>query len=128
MKYLLWSLDKASSSLSRGYRDTGTMIARTLRACAVLFCPKLKQAVPAVIHLRIGLLSKGSSNRVKNFLFSTSSRRALGSTQPPIHWVPVTLSPGVKRPGRETDHSPPTSAEVKKMWIYTFAPPYAFIA
>jgi hypothetical protein len=28
-------------------------------------------------------------------------------------------SPGVKRPDREVDHSPPTSAEVKKMWIYT---------
>jgi hypothetical protein len=26
------------------------------------------------------------------------------------------------------DHSPPTSAEVKKMWIYTSAPPYAFMA
>jgi hypothetical protein len=25
-----------------------------------------------------------------------------------------TLSPGVRRPGRETDHSPPTSAKVKK--------------
>jgi hypothetical protein len=36
--------------------------------------------------------------------------------------------PGVKRPGRETDHSPPTSAEVKKMWIYTSTPPYAFMA
>jgi hypothetical protein len=24
--------------------------------------------------------------------------------------------PGVKRPGREADHSPPTSTEVKKMW------------
>jgi hypothetical protein len=27
--------------------------------------------------------------------------------------------PGVKRQGREADHSPPTKAEVKKMWIYT---------
>jgi hypothetical protein len=35
---------------------------------------------------------------------------------------------GVKQPGREADHSPPTSAEVKKMWIYTSTPPYAFIA
>jgi hypothetical protein len=26
---------------------------------------------------------------------------------------------GVKRPGRESHHSPPTSAEVKKMWICT---------
>jgi hypothetical protein len=38
------------------------------------------------------------------------------------------LSPGVKRQGREADHSPPTSAGVKKMWIYTSSPPYAFIA
>jgi hypothetical protein len=37
----------------------------------------------------------------------------------PIQWVPWALSPGVKWPGREVDHSPPTSAEVKKMWIYT---------
>jgi hypothetical protein len=36
--------------------------------------------------------------------------------------------PGVKRPGREADHSPPSSAEVKKMWIYTSTPPYAFTA
>ncbi|PNF15383.1 hypothetical protein B7P43_G01010 [Cryptotermes secundus] len=38
------------------------------------------------------------------------------------------LSLGVKRPGREADHSPPTSVEVKKMWIYTFTPPFAFMA
>jgi hypothetical protein len=35
---------------------------------------------------------------------------------------------GVKRPGREADHSPRTSAEVKKMWIYTSTPPYVFMA
>ncbi|PNF43534.1 hypothetical protein B7P43_G03911, partial [Cryptotermes secundus] len=33
--------------------------------------------------------------------------------------------PGVNRPGRETHHSPPASAEVKNIWIYTFTPPYA---
>jgi hypothetical protein len=66
--------------------------------------------------------------RFKNFLFTTSPRPTLGSTQPPIQWVPVTLSPGVKRPGREADHSLPTSAEVKKIWIYTSIPPYAFMA
>jgi hypothetical protein len=37
------------------------------------------------------------------------------------------LSLGLKRPVREADHSPPTSAEVKKMWIYTSIPPYAFM-
>jgi hypothetical protein len=30
--------------------------------------------------------------------------------------------------GREAGHSPPTSAEVKKMWIYTSTSPYAFMA
>jgi hypothetical protein len=35
---------------------------------------------------------------------------------------------GVQRPGREADHSPPASAEVKKMWIYTSTLPYAFMA
>jgi hypothetical protein len=68
-----------------------------------------------------------SSGKVKNFLFSKLSRPALGSTQPPIQWVPGTLSPGVKRQGREGDHSLPANAEVKKMRIYTSTPPYAFM-
>jgi hypothetical protein len=69
-----------------------------------------------------------SARRVKNFHFSKSSRPSLGSTQPPIQWVPGAISPGLKRQGREADHSSPTSAEVKKMWIYTSIPPYAFTA
>jgi hypothetical protein len=52
----------------------------------------------------------------------------LGPTLPPIQWVPGDLSPGVNRPGREADHSPPTSAEVKNKWIYTSTPPYAFMS
>jgi hypothetical protein len=43
-------------------------------------------------------------------------------------WVPGLFPRGVKRPGREVDYSPPTSAEVKKMWIYTSTPPYVFMA
>jgi hypothetical protein len=38
------------------------------------------------------------------------------------------FSPEVKRSELEVGHSPPASAEVKKMWIYTFTPPYAFMA
>jgi hypothetical protein len=38
------------------------------------------------------------------------------------------FSLGLMRPGREAGHSPPASAEVKKMWIYTATPPYVFIA
>jgi hypothetical protein len=41
---------------------------------------------------------------------------ALGPTQPPIQWERGALSLGVKRPGREADHSPPSSAEVKE-WV-----------
>jgi hypothetical protein len=54
--------------------------------------------------------------------FSTERRPALGSTQPPIQWVPGALSPRVKRQGREADHSPPSSADVKNAWRYTSAP------
>jgi hypothetical protein len=36
--------------------------------------------------------------------------------------------PGVKRPGHEADNTSPTSAEVKKMWIYTSTPAYVFMA
>jgi hypothetical protein len=65
---------------------------------------------------------------VKNFLFSMSSRPALGTIQPPIEWVPRALSLGVKRQGLEANNSPPTIAEVKKTWIYTSTPQYVFMA
>jgi hypothetical protein len=35
--------------------------------------------------------------------------------------------PGVRQQGREADHSPPTNAEVKKMWISS-TPLYVFMA
>jgi hypothetical protein len=41
-------------------------------------------------------------------------------SQPPIQSVPGALSVAVKRSGREADHSPPSSAEVKN---YTSIPP-----
>jgi hypothetical protein len=61
-------------------------------------------------------------------IISTSSRPALNTKQTRIQWVPGALYPGVKRPGREADYSPRTSAEVKKMWIYISTPPYVFMA
>jgi hypothetical protein len=53
------------------------------------------------------------------FLFTTASRKVLRPTQPPIQWAPGVLSLGVKRPGREANHSPPSSAEIKNAWSYT---------
>jgi hypothetical protein len=57
------------------------------------------------------------------FLFTTASRTALGPTQPPIQLVPGALSLGVKRPGREADHLPQSSAEVKELvQLYLHSP------
>jgi hypothetical protein len=38
------------------------------------------------------------------------------------------LSGDKKRPGHKAKHSPSTSAEFKKAWVYTSTPPYAFMA
>jgi hypothetical protein len=53
-----------------------------------------------------------------------------GSEAHPASYPIVTGStfPGVKRPAREADHSPPTSADVKKTWVYTSTPTYIFMA
>jgi hypothetical protein len=65
---------------------------------------------------------------VNNFLFSKPSRPVLGSPIMLSNGCRGLLYLGVKRPGRETDHSPATIVEVKEMWIYTSTPPYAFAA
>jgi hypothetical protein len=78
------------------------------------------------IALGYGLDDRGSRVRFPagdgNFLFTTAFGMALGPTQPPIQWVPGALSLGVKWPGCETDHSPPSSAKVKNTWSYTSTP------
>jgi hypothetical protein len=64
----------------------------------------------------------------KNFHFSMSFIPALGPIQLPSPYVPGALSLGVTRLGREADHSPPASAEVKKSWVYTSILLYSFMA
>jgi hypothetical protein len=71
----------------------------------------------------IGVLRFDSRRRLGIFLFTTASRTALGPTQPPLHWVLGALSLGIKGPGREADHSSPSSAEVNNAWSYTSTPP-----
>jgi len=56
------------------------------------------------------------------FLLITVSRPALGPTQPRIQCVPDAVTPAVKRPGREANHSLQSNAEVNA-WSYTSTPP-----
>jgi hypothetical protein len=74
----------------------------------------------------MGWTTEGSESEFRHT--QEMSRPDLGPTQPLIQWVPAALSPGVKRQGREADHSPLASAEVKKVWIYIYTYPYAFMA
>jgi hypothetical protein len=79
------------------------------------------------ITLGNGLDDRGSRVRFPagagNFSLTTASRTALGPTHPPIQRIPGALSLRVKQPGREPDHSPPSSAEVKKcMELYLHFP------
>jgi hypothetical protein len=73
-----------------------------------------------------GLNDRGVGVRVPvgSRIFSSPSR-------PERLWGPPNLLsnghgglffPGVKRPEHEAVHSPPASAEVQKMWIYTSTP------
>jgi hypothetical protein len=83
----------------------------------------------SVVGIATGRPRRRSSSpgRVKSFLFSKSSRPALRSTQPPIQWVAGALSPGVKRPGSEADHSPPTSQENVDLYIHSPIRPHGVV-
>jgi hypothetical protein len=66
------------------------------------------------IALGYGLDDRGSRVRfpmgARNF---SLHHRVQNGSQPPIQWVRGALSLGVKRSGREADHSPPYSADIK---------------
>jgi hypothetical protein len=57
------------------------------------------------------LVSRVGDDTEASGLHSTASRPALGPTQHPVQWVSGALSPGVKRLGREADHSLPSGAD-----------------
>jgi hypothetical protein len=49
-------------------------------------------------------------------------KTALEPAHPPSQWVQGALSLGVKRSGREADHSSPSSAEVEWVELYLHSP------
>jgi hypothetical protein len=77
-----------------------------------------------------GMDDQGVGVRVplrSSFPFSMSSKLAVGPIQPPIQSEQRYISSGLKRPVRDAGHSPATSAEVKKTWVYTSTPTYVFM-
>jgi len=75
------------------------------------------------VHYVLDDQSSLSGKRNEFFPLATASRQALGLTQPPIQLVPGAFSSEVKRPGREADHSPPSTAEIKNSWSDTSSTP-----
>jgi len=69
------------------------------------------------VATRQGLDGPGFQYRQEIFLFSGKSKPVLGPSLPPMKWVPGSF------PGRNVDHSPPSTAEVKNKWNYTSPPP-----
>jgi hypothetical protein len=68
----------------------------------------------------------GLNDRRVGVRVSVKARSFSSPRCPDRLWGPPSLLSngyrGVKRQGREADHSPTTSAEVKKMWIYISTP------
>jgi hypothetical protein len=84
-------------------------------------------SVSIVLFYRLDPFPAGAG---KGFLLLVLVSRpaALGLIQPPNQCVLGTLFLKAKRPGREADHSPPSSAEVKNAWSYTSTPQHFFMA
>jgi hypothetical protein len=47
--------------------------------------------------------------------------------QPPIQFVPATISFGIKRLGHGADHTPPCDVKAKNVWNNSSIPQYAFM-
>jgi hypothetical protein len=79
------------------------------------------------IALGYGLDDWGSRVRFPaetgNFPLHHRVQNGSGAHPASYQWVSGALSLGVKRLGREAEHSPPSSAEVKNAWSYTSTPP-----
>jgi hypothetical protein len=108
----IWT-SKQDSELSCGFQLSGTRKCGSVDRGSVAL---LKRRTGTAQSVGAGRQRGRSSSpgRAKNFLFSMSSRPALGPTQSPIQWLPGALSPGVKRQGLEAGYLLPASAEVKK--------------
>ena len=58
------------------------------------------------------------------FIFTTSSKSALGTNQPPMQWVPSAVWLEIKRQRREAVISPPRNAKVTNVCCHMPSPDY----
>jgi hypothetical protein len=72
-----------------------------------------------VTRLRAGRPGFDSRQGQGIFLFAATNIPPVGPAQPPFQSILAAISRGVKLPGREADHSPPSITEVKDEWSYT---------
>jgi hypothetical protein len=114
----------------------------TLKDTAYSYIIKLINSTVFILSMSRGSVvgiatGYGLDERGVGFRVPEESRIFSSPRHPDRLWVPLSLIsngyrrpflPGVKRQGCEADHSPPTSVEVKKMWIYTSNPPHVFMA
>jgi hypothetical protein len=101
-----------------------------LNICTTCIRAEIRSRDSAVgIAIGYGLDDRGFGVRVTvgSRIFS-SPRRPDRLWGPPHPMCTGDSFPGVKRSRREADHSLLASAKVKKMWIDTSTPPYAFRA
>jgi hypothetical protein len=82
---------------------------------------KYESSVGTVIHY-----SQDNQGIGIRFLVGETDFSVLPSHQAGTGAHPASY-PGVKRPERESDHSPPSAAEFKNVWVYTFPLPHVFM-
>ena len=80
----------------------------------------------AVIRLRVGQFEVRILEGTKNFSLLQNVQTGCGAHTAYCSMGTDVLSSGLKRPGRESYHFPPYSAEIKNEWSYTFIPLYAY--
>jgi hypothetical protein len=96
-----------SCELRRNERRFFTTHERHVLLAQILWTLNLQVTGTCYFHLKKALLQEVSTSKSRLgqeiFLYTTASRSALGLTLPLIQWVP----------GRQADHSSPSSDEVK---------------
>jgi hypothetical protein len=97
----------------------------TILRSPVLLWSYYKERRDSSVGIATGCATEGSEFESRQY--EEFSLIRVVQSQPPIQWQPGFFFV-VKGAKREADHSPQSSAEVKKTWNYIFTHPYVFSA